>query len=174
MSARSDAAEQQRIRDTRARDEIRGRFVLWLNTPKVESDGGYAPVGQESLDELHALIMILIEARWETDEDGDLPVEFRLVNRNTFQRLHFQPVPYGSVSRQHQNLHPDSIEALLLDAKEEHAHTLNLGLAVDEAHIDSSLMNRLVEILESKIADRDLQDRPAFRGRREKPDTSES
>lgn len=59
-----------------------------------KSTGGWAEVTDEDMAQLSGVIEALIEAKFETDPDGDLPVEFGLTNRNTEMRSHFVSVPY--------------------------------------------------------------------------------
>jgi hypothetical protein len=59
-----------------------------------ESDGGYAKVTTEDIRELHEIVQWLIELKCDTDPDGDLPIEFEIVNRRTHERMHYGQVPY--------------------------------------------------------------------------------
>lgn len=59
-----------------------------------KSTGGWAEVTDEDMEQLSGVIGALIEAKFETDPDGDLPVEFGLTNRHTEMRSHFVSVPY--------------------------------------------------------------------------------
>ncbi|KKN96814.1 hypothetical protein LCGC14_0164580 [marine sediment metagenome] len=59
------------------------------------SDGGYAPATEQDIDQIHVLFCTIIEAKWGSDPDGDLPVEYKLINRHTEERLHYYPIPYG-------------------------------------------------------------------------------
>jgi hypothetical protein len=74
----------------------RERYLSWLARPKINSKGGYAKVSDADLEELEELVQTLIETRWGRDPDGDLPIEFTLVNRTTHERLQYFPVPYGA------------------------------------------------------------------------------
>ena len=138
----------------------------WLSKPKIDSEGGYAKVSDSDFGELADLIRVLIQARWGEDEDGDLPIEFTLVNRTTHYRLRFRPVPYGSGCGHHQDLRMDSPEAFLVDAQEHLGDMLNLQIAWEATvNEDFSLVRRAMSVAEATIAKRD--DRPALRGRRD-------
>lgn len=58
------------------------------------STGGYAPVTDEDLEQLHVLMYAIIEAKWGEDPDGDLPIEYKVVNRQAHERMHYAPIPY--------------------------------------------------------------------------------
>ena len=145
--------------------DVRDRFLSWFSKPKVKSDGGYAKVSDAEFAELADLIHVLIEARWGSDEDGDLPIEFALVNRTTHHRLHFMPVPYGAGCGHHQDLNPESADAFLVDAEEHLGHMLNLRIAWDDAtRMEGDLLRRARDAAKATIAKGD--DRPALRGRK--------
>lgn len=63
------------------------------------SDGGWAPVTERDLEQLCAIIDRIIRAKWGKDSDGDLPVEWWLIDRTRFQRMHYAPVPYGDEAK---------------------------------------------------------------------------
>lgn len=144
-------------------------LLSWLSKPKIDSDGGYAKVSDADFAELADLIQVLIKARWEGDEDGDLPIEYTLVNRTTHHRLHFRPVPYGAICGHHQDLNPESADAFLVDAKEHQGHSENLRIAQRTAvGLGDRLIRKAMEVAEATIAKRDHHDRPALRGRRDR------
>lgn len=58
------------------------------------SDGGYAPVGKQDLEKLAEIISLIMEAKYEADPDGDLPVNFELFDRTKYRRDHFSPLPH--------------------------------------------------------------------------------
>lgn len=59
-----------------------------------ESDGGYAKITPEDIQELHEIVRELIELKCDKDPDGDLPIEFEIVNRRTHESMQYAPVPY--------------------------------------------------------------------------------
>ncbi len=75
--------------------ELLEQFLGTPDHPKFnESDGGYAPCSKEEQLEFYKLLNAIIEAKFAPDCDGDLPIEYTIVNRNTHERLHFLPMPY--------------------------------------------------------------------------------
>lgn len=59
-----------------------------------ESDGGYAPVTEKDLEQLDTIIYKLIGMKWAMDPDGDLPIDFKIIDRTRFEPMHYDPVPY--------------------------------------------------------------------------------
>lgn len=59
-----------------------------------ESDDGWAEITPEDMSLLWDIIRELIKLKCSQDADGDLPIEFKLVNRMTHENLQFDPVPY--------------------------------------------------------------------------------
>ena len=59
-----------------------------------ESKGGYAEITHEDIKELHEIVRELIELKCDRDPDGDLPIEFEIVNRRTHERMNYGQVPY--------------------------------------------------------------------------------
>lgn len=51
-------------------------------TKRGESDGGWAEVLPDDIDKLYEIIDTILRLKYETDSDGDLPIEYMLVNRN--------------------------------------------------------------------------------------------
>lgn len=87
-------------------------------TTKRKTSGGYAPVTGKDLDQLLGIIQYLFEAKWERDPDGDLPLEFKLIDRTRFEPMHFMPVPYMGLKSS-----PEQMEAAL------EMHIFNLNIA---------------------------------------------
>ena len=63
---------------------------------KVEAGdgGGWAPATYDETHELYDILMDIVAAKYETDADGDLPIEATLVNRCKTGRLHYWPLEY--------------------------------------------------------------------------------
>lgn len=59
-----------------------------------ESDGGYAKITTEDIHLLYEIVRELIELKCDEDPDGDLPIEFEIVNRRTHESMHYGQVPY--------------------------------------------------------------------------------
>lgn len=58
------------------------------------SKGGWAEVTDEDKTLLSSLLRELLLLKFELDPDGDLPVEYVLVDRTERQSLHYRSVPY--------------------------------------------------------------------------------
>lgn len=63
---------------------------------RKESKGGYAPVETDEVRQLAEIMKSLIELKYEEDPDGDMPIEFRIVDRTRFESHIFDTVPYDS------------------------------------------------------------------------------
>ena len=57
-------------------------------------DSGYAKVTYEDMKHLSNIVYKVIEAKWGRDADGDLPVNYDLIDRTRYQRLWWTKVPY--------------------------------------------------------------------------------
>lgn len=75
-----------------------------LLAERRKSDSSYAPVTDEDWKLLHRLINDILHAKFESDADGDLPVEYDLVNRHTHQRNQYLPVEYASENKTTQEI----------------------------------------------------------------------
>ena len=72
------------------------QIEAFLATGQKGSAGGFAPVTPEEVEQLHGIIGALLEAKYERDPDGDLPVEAILTDRTRFERPMTLPIPYTS------------------------------------------------------------------------------
>ena len=63
----------------------------FLKTRKT-SDGGYADVADDEMSQLVDIVRDVLELKYERDPDGDMPVEFQLVDRTRYQAPLFMPV----------------------------------------------------------------------------------
>jgi len=70
--------------------DLIGRFLKDYR----ESKGGYAEITTEDIHLLYGIMRELIERKCERDPDGDLPIEFEIVNRRTHEPMHYGQVPY--------------------------------------------------------------------------------
>ena len=61
---------------------------------ECEAGGGYAQITQEDINRLHEIVWKLIELKCDRDADGDLPVQFKIVNRRTHEGLAYMAVPH--------------------------------------------------------------------------------
>ncbi len=100
---------------------------------KRESDGGYAPVIERDMELLEEIIEGLVEAKFERDPDGDLPVEWNLINRHTHLRMHYRPLRYDHKIEGWGEKDPMSREERVKASLElHHAVTLNFNIATTE------------------------------------------
>jgi hypothetical protein len=74
--------------------QISERIAAFLANGQTPSQGGFAAVAEDELEQLHGIIHALIGAKYEVDPDGDLPVEFSLVDRTRFERPMQVAIPY--------------------------------------------------------------------------------
>lgn len=58
------------------------------------SEGGYAQITHQDMNDLYAIIRTIIKEKCEADPDGDYPIDVQLTDRTRFRPLHFMPVPY--------------------------------------------------------------------------------
>lgn len=56
--------------------------------------GGWAPVAEGDVEKLAKIVSTIIGLKYKTDADGDVPVEFHLIDRTKFQRPHYFLIPY--------------------------------------------------------------------------------
>jgi hypothetical protein len=61
---------------------------------KKKSEGGWAPVDEGEIDELSEIVYALIEAKYQRDPDGDLPVSAHLTDRTRFKLPLILPIPH--------------------------------------------------------------------------------
>lgn len=61
---------------------------------KRKSSGGWAPVMDYDLEELSGIIRQLVNEKWESDPDGDRPIDWRITDRTKFEPQHFFFLPY--------------------------------------------------------------------------------
>ena len=82
------------------------------------SSGGWAEVRLEDIKALCDILSMLIKKKFAPDPDGDVPVEYLLVDRTRFERVSFEPVPY------HHKAQSPGEKQEILDA-----HLFNLDVA---------------------------------------------
>jgi hypothetical protein len=102
------------------------KLIQCFLSDRRHSTGGYAEVKPEDMGILSRIMLRLIERKFEVDPDGDLPVEFQLIDRTRYEPMHFEPVPYMHKSKNEKDR--EDIFSL---------HMLNLVLstsAVDRAY----------------------------------------
>jgi len=89
--------------------KLTARITAFLAQGKTPSDGGFAAVTTDELEELNGIIGDLIAAKYAVDPDGDLPVEFQLTDRTRYERpfnvvIPYSHKPYANYSEQELNL----------------------------------------------------------------------
>lgn len=97
-----------------------------------ESDGGWAEVRPEDLNQLSDIIQMLVEEKFEPDPDDDHPVGWKLVDRTKTRMPYFQPVPY--------NHGVETVEEFIANLKPAFD---NLEIAVSEVGQDLSILKHL-------------------------------
>lgn len=88
-----------------------------------ESSGGFAPVTEKDWEQLHQIVERLLELKFGPDPDGDLPVNYMLINRHVHGPIHFMRQPYFIRAKT-----DDEWEAAFMAA------TTNLSIALDEVN----------------------------------------
>lgn len=68
---------------------------------KKKSSGGWAPVDEGEVEELSELVYAIIEAKYDKDPDGDLPVSAHLTDRTRYKLPFIMPIPH-LVKRSHE------------------------------------------------------------------------
>lgn len=148
-----------RSRDTDYRNEEKrgaGLAVFLKNlqdflAERVEGDGdNWAPVSNEDQEKLYEIFKDVIALKWGTDADGDLPINFSIVDRNGGHLQDFI-IPYA----------PDAAEllekGLSEDGVEEKQELYFMELARTAAYMASSakeLMNRFDHHFAEKLVKR--------------------
>ena len=66
---------------SKKRQEKLMEYIYGFLAEHRDSDGGWAPVTEQDLVQLDAIICLLIEAKWSPDTDGDRPISYRIVDR---------------------------------------------------------------------------------------------
>lgn len=114
------------------------KIAKFCDDRRRSEDGGWAEVRDGDLDALGRILYEIIEAKWQKDADGDVPINFRVVDRTRHFPLHYRPVRYDHVTRrereayerEHGAPHPGRTTAELLDRLQE--ASFNLSVAWDE------------------------------------------
>jgi hypothetical protein len=67
----------------------------FLSEKKPAIRTGFPRVEEKEMEVLKDLLRTIIELKYETDGDGDLPIEFVLNDRTRFRPFHVSPIPYS-------------------------------------------------------------------------------
>ena len=82
-------------------DKLRTMIDTFLSERR-ESDGGWAPVEPQDMEQLTEILHALIAAKWGADPDGDRPVEHVLVDRTRYEGNYFFNLPYWNEAQSEQ------------------------------------------------------------------------
>lgn len=66
----------------------------FLLEPRKSKRGGWADITKYDVTLLREIIYELITLKCEKDADGDVPIEFIVINRRTHRRLSYLPLMY--------------------------------------------------------------------------------
>jgi len=102
--------------------------------------GGWSPVSNDEMSELQNIIYALIRLKWAEDNDGDLPIEFKLINRNVSHRLNYIPMPYTH----HDDITIQEVNEALQIA------SINLSVAFNEMERTNNLVSWHLRSLDDK------------------------
>ena len=75
------------------RKSLNNRIDKFLKK-KIKSHGGRAPVLVEDLEEICEIFCGIIELKYQSDADGEYPVDFMVTDRTTCEPMQFYPRPY--------------------------------------------------------------------------------
>lgn len=56
--------------------------------------GGWATVAENDIQKLGEIVRDLIACKYQTDADGDRPIDWQLIDRTKYEPSHFFPIPY--------------------------------------------------------------------------------
>ena len=73
--------------------ELSSLIRCYLNERR-ESHGGYAEIEPQDITNLGYIVQKIVELKCEKDPDGDLPIEFVIVDRTKERKFHPVTVPY--------------------------------------------------------------------------------
>jgi hypothetical protein len=100
-----------------------------------KSDGGWAPVTERDLGQLYIIVEKIIGMKWGQDPDGDLPIEWKIIDRTRFERLHYFPVPYEHKAK----------DELALE---------HLSTVVTNANIANDELSTTLRVLQNKLREK--------------------
>lgn len=76
------------------KSELNKDIELFLSERRESEQGGFSLVTDKDRDIFGDIINKLIMLKWESDADNDFPIEFKMIDRTRFQRMHYMQVPY--------------------------------------------------------------------------------
>lgn len=114
--------------------ELTAKLEAFLAT-RSRGDGGWAPVSERDLEDLYGIMNLVLETKYEQDVDGDLPVQYQLVDRTRCEPMHFMPVPYS---------HNAETEEQIMSNLD--THLVNLEIATSAVRNASHLRRHFVDM----------------------------
>lgn len=78
----------------RQKEELDSKITAFLKDKRKSKSGGWAEVTDSDIADLSDIINDIIGLKFERDCDGDLPVEYCLVDRNKYYNIPYVYVPY--------------------------------------------------------------------------------
>lgn len=79
-----------------ARKDIKlNKLIEAFLKERSKSDGGFAPVGEKDTEQLSNIMHALLEAKYQKDPDGDLPINLYVIDRTVYEPMHYFPLPYS-------------------------------------------------------------------------------
>lgn len=87
MGKKEERAQEKRIKALLEKIE-------WFVEERRESKGGWAEITDGDFRALDDIIAALVEIKCGPHPDGGYPVEWMVVNRRRFERMHFLPIPH--------------------------------------------------------------------------------
>ena len=73
--------------------ELKEKLEKFLKNRK-SSDGGWAPVDEDEVGQFVELAYAILEAKYERDPDGDLPVSVHVTDRTRYEAPLILPIPH--------------------------------------------------------------------------------
>lgn len=145
--------------------KLHDRLDAFLSKRKRSIAGGWAPVEINEIIFLGDLIIDIVKAKYQMDADGDLPIEFTLVDRNTCQSLLYRALPYPSSIKDKNEI--ESAEEMKLDILHYQYAKYNLQLAQDDFHRSAKaideMLNEFGESIVEMTAQQESQKGPVVR-----------
>jgi hypothetical protein len=77
------------------RESLNAAINEFLKERRESKGGGWAAIEPEDIDQLHEILARLVLLRCAEDADGDLPIEWNLIDRRRYEPMHFDAVPYS-------------------------------------------------------------------------------
>lgn len=71
----------------------------FLKYRSKSKNSGWAEVAEGDIDKLYAIVLRILEMKYEKDCDNSLPVEVDFVDRTRFERLHHFLIPYEHMAK---------------------------------------------------------------------------